>query len=99
MNTLDTVRQIYRETENEAVRGAMETTLAWILRQRRERKRQREERELLNCFKACRRDYANRCSAYTGLELTEAVHDKIGVALPGMYQKLAERGMEACIED
>ncbi len=85
-NTDETIRHIYRTTENEAVRGYMETTLALILKEKLERKRRQKDRELINHFNLMRWTYANHPS--------EFVHAKLETALPRTYREIIERGLE-----
>ncbi len=86
---METAAHIYRTTENEAVRGQMEATLEFMLREKseqRERKCRQEIRELQVCLALARRDYANHHS--------ELVRRKSEAALPRLYRKLLGMGVD-----
>ena len=87
--TLETARKTYVNTDNMQTRMVMEAVIVRLQREE-SRKRNRENRELLNIYRHCRYHYANTTSPF--------VRAKIEAALPRIYRTLIEKGLDpSCI--
>jgi len=89
---LKVLAELYRNTEYPLVREYAETTIAFILRHKREQKQRRELRELINAYIHSCKVYNNPPSFDTYLAVVRG--------LARLRNKLRERGVDpSCIAD